>query len=309
MKLALIIFSLCFCLHLQAQKVINVRYPANLPELTIYNGYSIPAVEAGYTLWLPKGRKAKGMIVFAYENRDSIQQDLLIKSAMTNGLAVIFLTTENPIEFLFEDKKLASLAQDLSSACKNFQIPTQNLLFAGHSIAGFRALKLAIFAKQNPAYKHLIPRAIAISDVPLDMNRYYNRCDEHKLMEISGFADVENISMMKYLSDHLDGSPSNSKARYTSYSPYSRTVRNGGNAGYFQDIYIRAYIDTSVNWTSEQHGGNAYDMANFIYQLHLLGSKKATLVQADPPRNAKTSWDIVDERNLVEWFARMCTDQ
>ncbi|WP_235297132.1 hypothetical protein [Portibacter marinus] len=309
MKFQVVVLLLLFSVMLSAQKVFNVRYPSSTKQISIHPGLHIPTISSGYTLWLPKGAKTNGMIVFLYENRDTLQQDLLLKTAMSNGIAVIFMTTDNPLEFLFEESKTKMLAQDLDRVCTNFSIPKKNLLFAGHSIAGIRAMKLAIYLKQNKIFEPIIPKAIAISDVPLDISRFYGKCEKEFSQELGDYEWAGSFSAMQYLSNHLDGNPSNSKARYASYSPYSRTVRNGGNAGYFLDLYIRAYVDENTDWTSIQHGGNAYDMANFINQLRLLGSDKAILVQSKLPRNTKSSWDLVDERNLVEWFARLCVQK
>ncbi len=303
--LSLALFLVC-SISVASQKVINVRYPAASSEITLLPGLDIPTKEGGYTLWLPKYQKSKGMIVFTYENRDSLQQDRLIRTAMNEGLAVIFLTTDHPLEFLFDEKRTKSLAEDIVRVCDNFGIPHANLLYAGHSIAGTRALKLAIFTKQNKAFKHISPKAIAIADVPLDMNRYYSSCQEEMVEEVDALSANSEFSGMDFLSSHLDGTPTTSKARYTSYSPYSKTVRNGGNAPYFNDVYVRAYVDFKVNWTNERQGGNAYDLANFVNQLKLLGNDNATLIQAEAPRKAKSTWDIVDERKLVQWFSKMC---
>ena len=307
MRIQLIIsFCLLFGV-ISAQKVLNVRYPAKSNTIELVKGVSIPSIPAGYTLWLPKKNQAIGLIVIPHQRRDSVQQTKLIKYALLNSLGVLYISTDNPLEFLFDEKKTKALADDILRACVNFNIPDNNLLFIGCSLTGTRALKLAIFSSQEKKFARITPKAVAICDVPLDMHRFYSSNQE--LSAYTNLSDSANFSASAYLEDNLDGTPTNSKARYASYSPYSKYVRNGGNAAYFVKMHVRGYIDADVNWNNEKLGQNSYDIANFINQLNLLGSTRADMIVSSSKKKSGNSWDIVDEKELVSWFVKLLKEE
>ncbi|GLR15818.1 hypothetical protein [Portibacter lacus] len=306
MKFQLLIGLLLLLGSANAQKVINVRYPVPSNEVELIPGISVPAIEPGYTLWLPNGKETKGMIIIPFQRRDSLYQDNLIKYALRSKLALMYTTTDNPLEFLFSDHKSKALADDILKVCDNFKIPKNNLFFYGIALSGTRALKLTIFIMQNKAYEDLKPRAIAISDSPLDMNRFYKLLDKPIEIPLDQLTIKEQHVTKKYLVQELDGSPTTSKARYNSYSPYTKTVRNGGNAAYFTRLPLRAYVRSNVNWASDHAGGFDYDLSEFVHQLELLGSTKATIVEVEPGKNSLTAQSGIDERELVRWFSDQC---
>jgi hypothetical protein len=55
-------------------------------------------------LWVPK-EVSKGMIVFFTENRDTTNKTTIIELALKNQLAVLFATTDNPVEFFLKNQK------------------------------------------------------------------------------------------------------------------------------------------------------------------------------------------------------------
>ena len=318
MKQCQFIFFLSFFVlgisEIHSQKVINVAYPAE-GEIELAEGISIPKIEPGYTLWLPEIGKPAGMIVFPHSRREQVRTEAIIRYALKNQLAVIYVTTDNRLEFLFEEKKIKEIADYVSTACAQFDIPSDNLMYCGMSLAGTRAMKLAIFTKQEKDYGHIIPKAIAICDAPLDMVRVYN---SSKLAVELNFEPI-SANEGKWVSEYLEtniGTPENSLASYNYFSPYRRSVRNGGNTSYFRDIHVRAYTEPDVNWWIENrrkdyYGMNAYDLAGFINQLLILESDKASLIttsnkgkQPDGTRQFH-SWNIVDEMELVNWFRNL----
>ena len=88
---------------LTGQKVINVEYPVK-GGIVLSHTVTIDKIKSGYTLWLPK-KDGRGLIVFFDENRDTINKTSIIKLAIKNKLATLFVTTDNPVEYLFEESK------------------------------------------------------------------------------------------------------------------------------------------------------------------------------------------------------------
>ena len=302
---------------LSAQKVINVEYPSK-GNIVFSEKKTFPKINSGYTLWLPK-ETSKGMIVFFNENRDTVNKLPIIDLTLKNKLATLFVTTNNQVEFLFEESKMKELEGYIYEAISKNKIPKNNLLYCGMSLAGTRALKLAAFSQTIQSTYKLIPKAIAICDAPLDMVRNYRECKKASDLNLNPIGASESEWISSYLKSNLKGTPQEALNTYINYSPFCYTAENGGNARAFKNIYLRCYTEPDVNWWIENrgrdyYGMNAIDLAALVNQLKILGSKKAELIITigkgfqDGNRHPH-SWSIVDEKELVEWFVRLAADK
>src|SRR5258705_1444973 len=119
-----------FIAHLlAAQKVITIEYPSK-GNIVFSEKKTFPKINSGYTLWLPK-EASKGMIVFFNENRDTVNKLPIIDLALKNKLATLFVTTNNQVEFLFEESKMKELEGYIYEAISKNNIPKNNLLYCG----------------------------------------------------------------------------------------------------------------------------------------------------------------------------------
>jgi hypothetical protein len=303
---------------LRSQQIIDVEYPSE-GSIILSEKMTLPKIKGGYTLWLPK-ETSKGLIVFFGENRDTVNKSPIIDLALKNQLAILFVTTNNPVEFLFEDSKMKELEGYIYEAISKNNIPKDNMLYCGMSLAGTRALKLAAFSQISQATYKLIPKAIAICDAPLDMVRNYRECKKASELNLNPIGASESEWVSSYLKKNLKGTPQEAMSAYINYSPFCYTAENGGNAKAFKNIYLRCYPEPDVNWWIENrgrdyYGMNAIDLAALVNQLRILGSKKAELIittgkgfRQDGSRHPH-SWSIVDENELVEWFIRLTADK
>ena len=325
MKLLLLYFLLtpliftalqCSMRHagLDAHKIINVEYPSE-GNIVLSNKVTVPKIKSGYTLWVPK-EESKGVVVFFDKNRDTINKTPIIDLALNNKLATLFVTTDNEVEFLFEESKMKELEGYIYDAISKYNIPKDNMLYCGMSLAGTRALKMAAFAKTIQSTYKLIPKAIAICDAPLDMVRNYRECKKASELNLNPIGASESEWVSSYIRSNLKGTPEQAMSAYINYSPFCYTAENGGNATAFKNIYLRCYTEPDVNWWIENrgrdyYGMNAIDLAGLVNQLRILGSKKTELIittgkgiREDGSRHPHT-WNIVDEKELVEWFVRL----
>lgn len=145
---SLLAIFLCSGYSLFSQRVINIEFPTE-GDISLTKDIAIPKVNPGYTIWLPEVANIKGMIVFTHPRRDTLNQDTLIQYALANHLAVLYATTDNRLEFFFEEDRLQEIEDYLQEAIRKYSIPKTNLLYAGMSLEGTRALKLAIFGRQE----------------------------------------------------------------------------------------------------------------------------------------------------------------
>ena len=299
---------------LTAQHVINVEYPS-AGSIVYSKKTTLLKIKSGYTLWLPN-EISKGIIVFFDENRDTVNKLPIIDLALKNQLAVLFVTTNNQVEFLFEESKIKELEGYIYEAISKNNIPKNNMLYCGMSLAGTRALKLAAFSQTTQSTYKLIPKAIAICDAPLDMVRNYRECKKASDLNINPVGATESEWVSSYIKSNLKGTPEQALNAYIKYSPFCYTAENGGNAKAFKNIYLRCYTEPDVNWWIENrgrdyYGMNAVDLAALVNQLKILGSKRAEIIttmgkgfREDGSRHPH-SWSIVDENELVEWFTRL----
>lgn len=318
--LALFVLNATRCIDTttSSKKVINVEYPSK-GEIFLSEKMSLPKIASGYTLWLPN-ENSKGLVVFFDRNRDTINKMPIIDLALKNKLATLFVTTDNEVEFLFEESKMKELEGYINEVIAKNNIPKDNMLYCGMSLAGTRALKIAAFSQTAQSTFKLIPKAIAICDAPLDMVRNYNECKKASQLNLNPTGAAESEWVAAYLRSNLNGAPQESLASYIKYSPFCYSAENGGNASAFKNIYLRCYTEPDVNWWIENrgrdyYGMNAIDLAALVNQLKISGSKKAELIttvekgfREDGSRHPH-SWNIVDEKELIEWFTRLPADK
>ena len=301
-----------------SQKVINVKYPSK-GEIVLSEKVRFPKIASGYTLWLPE-ENSRGLVVFFDEILDTTNKIPIIELGLKNKLATLFITTDNPVEYLFEESKMKELEGYINEAIIKNNIPKDNMLYCGMSLAGTRALKMAVFSQTKESEYKLIPKAIAICDAPLDMVRNYNECKKASQLNLNPIGASESEWVSSYLKTNLRGTPQESLDAYIAYSPFCYTAENGGNAKAFKNIYLRCYTEPDVNWWIENrgrdyYGMNAVDLAALVNQLKILGSKKAELIitagkgiREDGTRHPH-SWSIVNENELIEWFTRLPSDK
>lgn len=309
----LIIFILfLFSSIISAQKVFN--YENNeAGEIFLTPDISIPKIHSGYTVWLPDSGKINGLIVFTHSRRDTIKSEFIIDYAIQHQLAVLYATTENRLEFFFDNSKMLEIESYIQEVLNNFKIPKQNILLCGMSLEGTRALKLTIFSQSQDSYYKLKPKAIAICDSPLDMVRFHKEMVKAIKLNFTAITANEGTWISGYLESNLGGTPKENLNNYIKYSPYCYIADGGEYLTLFTDIAIRAYTEPDVNWWIETrrkdyYSMNAIDLAAFVNELKILGNESAELIitqnkgyHPDGTRHPH-SWSIVDEKELVDWF-------
>ncbi|MEM7163136.1 MAG: hypothetical protein AAF487_11930 [Bacteroidota bacterium] len=303
--------------HVFSQKCINVEYPEN-GTITLTKEIQIPKVNSGYTLWLPSKDTANGMLVFFHGRRDTASADALINMALENQLAVLYVTTDNPVEFLFKKSKMQFIEQQMNEVCTNYGIPQNALLFCGMSLAGTRALKQSLFYSDSLSKYRIRPRAIAVCDAPLDMIRFHKEAVKSGQLAFHPLAANEGIWTSQYLEKNLGGPPKDAIHEYLDYSIYSY-IGGAKNLGPIRSTWVRAYTEPDVHWWIETrrkdyYGMNAIDLAALVNELKIMGNSHAELVttrskgyKPDGQRHPH-SWSIVDEKELIQWFVNILSN-
>ncbi len=271
---------------------------------------AIPRQPAGYSVALPAGPPAGGLVFFHYKP-DTLNAPLIAR-AHREGLAVVYLSSGNQLEFLFADSVMAILESYLAEATSRYGIPQDRLLFAGMSLEGTRALKMAQFAASPASRFRIRPRAVMACDAPLDFLRFWASCDKAERLEINEVAANEGRWVTAALEQNLGGTPREAPGTYRTYSPFYRDMPPEDLA-YLRGVAIRLYSEPDVQWWITERGKDYYDMntidaAALVNTLRLGGHDQASLILTAQAgylpdgRRHPHSWSIVDESELVRWF-------
>jgi hypothetical protein len=275
----------------------------------------------GYTLIEPAGDAPREGVVLLLDARPFDAESFeftpgtLDAEATARGLAVLHVTTGNPLDFLFEDTAVREVAERVLAILKEHGLERIPVFLAGLSLGGTRALRLAKIVRSDPSGWDLPIAAVAIADAPLDMVRLWHA--ELRAAE-AGFhpAAADEGRWVTYLLEtQLGGSPASARARYVEYSPYVFGEADGGNALHLRNLPLRAYHEPDVDWWIEHrrksyYSMNSLDLAGLVNQLRLLGNDRAELITSHGARSGYAegasphTWSIVDNADLVEWFLR-----
>jgi len=277
---------------------------------------AIPVENAGYTLVLPEDNEAEGLVIFLNSHRDAgkvVADESLEFYALENNLGILFITTGNRLEFFFSEDSIKKVDRYIGGVIETYNIPKENLFFAGMSLSGTRALKYAQFCVEGKSGYGILPAAVAVCDAPLDFVRFWKETDKAKRLNFNPVTANEGEWVTGYLESNLKGTPEENLDAYQNYSVYCYIVDNGGNVKLLKNIPVRAYTEPDVLWWMETrrkdyYAMNAIDLAGMINELNILGNENAELIitynkgyHPDGTRHPH-SWSIVDNEDLVNWF-------
>lgn len=313
-KICLIIIILFGC-NSFAQKI--YQHEEKLEgQIFLTETIAIPVENAGYTLVLPDDNNADGLVVFLNSHRDAgkvVEEPSLEFYALQNNLGILFVTTGNKLEFFFSEDSIKKVDRYIGEVVKKYNIPKENLLFAGMSLSGTRALKYTQFCIEGKSEFGIIPAAVAVCDSPLDFVRFWLETDKAKRLNFNPVTANEGEWVTGYLESNLGGTPEAKLEAYQDFSVYCYTADQGGNVKLLKDIPVRAYTEPDVLWWMETrrkdyYAMNAIDLAAMINELNILGNENAELIvtydkgyHPDGTRHPH-SWSIVDNEDLIHWF-------
>lgn len=317
MTTRLVLLVLLFSVTSKAQYVEQHREETG-DQIFLTESIAIPAEEPGYTLVLPEAGKAKGLIVFFNADRDTASK--IFRLTIPRNIGVMFVTTGNRLEFFFDDDRMVQIEKYLHFVLFEHKVPERNLMYAGMSLAGTRAVKFSSFSSSSRSEYHLTPLCLAICDAPLDFVRFWVEMNKAKQVKATPVTTNEATWVTGYLERNLKGTPSNRLDAYLAYSPFSHTNTDTASLARFREIRIGTYTEPDVLWwmrtrKKDYYGMNSLDLAAFINELNILGNTEAQLVVTqdkgylpDGTRHPH-SWSIVDEQELVEWFDKAIAEE
>jgi len=279
---------------------------------------AIELTDRGYTLILPAEGRPAGLAVFFDGWRVAVSEGMppagtFDHAALSRGMGILRLTTGNPLDFYFDDATLRSVTDRIQRALTSRQLDDVALYFAGLSLGGTRALKLAVFLNQHAGEFWIAPAAVAVVDAPLDMARLWHAEQRAVQRGFNPTAADEGRWVSYLLETNLGGTPDHEFDRYVQYSPFTYSAQAGGNTVFLRGVPIRAYHEPDVAWWIEErrkdyYGMNSIDLAALINELKLQGNDRAELITTYRARegvgegSSPHTWSFVDNADLVAWF-------
>lgn len=273
----------------------------------------VPTEDAGYTLICPENN-ILGLIVTFHAGRDTSHpgyEQRLAFDALHEQVATLFVTTGHRFDFLFDTARMQLLDRYISDVVRQYQIPENKILYTGMSLAGTRAIKMALWNYQG--FGSVKPSALALCDPPLDFIRFW-RAQRHSITNETHPTSVSEATWTNYLLEqNLGGTPEEAYQSYAAYSPYVKMNSIDPKLHFLESIPIRIYTEPDLDWWMENRNRDAYginslDASAIIGDLRLLGNERAEHITSqnkgfrpDGTRHPH-SWSIVDNAELVQWF-------
>lgn len=297
------------------------RYQAAAGTIRIGPGPSdlFPRTDLGYTLITPGGGATVRAVVVIFDGFRVSNANLapvehsLEAEALHAGVAILRLTTGDPLDFLFADDAVDTLLERMEGVVEEHRLEGVPLLFTGLSLAGTRAARAAIRLREEPGrFPSLSLRALAVVDAPLDMARMFRSETKARRDRAHPAAAGEAAWVLFRLQESLGAGPIEARAAFERYSPVSESAEDGGRMRALVGLAVRAYHEPDIDWWIANRSKNYYqinspDLALLVERLRALGGR-ADLVTTWNARDGVAfgstphTWTIVDNKVLIAWF-------
>ena len=276
----------------------------------------IPYSKQGFTIHLPHDNSI-GTIIFlsgsAMDTTRNADEFALIKPALANNMAVLFVSTGKVFEFLFTDAEINVVDKLIGESLSKHKLIDKPKILAGTSFGGTMALKYSEYCLLNKSKFKFKANAIVLCDAPLDMVRMFHEQEQALKNNVHPAATGEAQWVLAFLRRYLGGSPDEAMENYIRYSPFVYSDVKKSKIELFKNMPIRMYHEPDINWWVENRGKdyntiNSIDLAGFYNYLRKAGNPEVELITSWNKRknynngSSPHTWSIVDDDELVEWM-------
>jgi len=269
--------------------------------------------ELFYYLLIPE-EKPIGVLVLLPAAWETVEHAIsstkvLCETALKNNIAVIYPSVNQHI--VLNTENLFFMNSVFEHAVTNYDLPSGKFVLGGLSMGGHLSLRYAELSFDKEEQTFIQPIAVFNVDGPTDLENLY-LIWEGNLLNLRNMNKDEGNYVISVLEKHTGGSPRDYHDQYLSYSIFSKSELNGGNAHFLKDIPVRIYNDVDVNWWITNRGSdlysmNALDQSAMINFLNGIGNDKAEFINAfgkgyriEGNRHPH-SWSIVDPEECLSW--------
>jgi hypothetical protein len=270
------------------------------------------SVQNFYVVRPPRGNVIGAVVLVSAGLSDNAK-----KSAYNSGILLMTaVTTDADLDFLMNDALLKRLDSMIHEASVKYKIPLNHIVIGGMSAAGALAVRYAEYCARKESAFGIMPIALFAADPPLDYERLYNESENAVIRDFNPDAVTEGKELIALFNKELKGSPVEKRKVYQRVSPFSHTMKNGGNAEVLKNMNVRMYSEQDINWWINNRRKDFYDLniidvAAFVNQLKLLGNNNVELIATSNKGYRKDgsrhphSWSIVDDIELLAWCTQL----
>lgn len=270
----------------------------------------------GYYLAIqPQSKNIKGVVVLLtsfMSPENLLPETKLHNVAYTNDILTIVTST---IQKLYADstaiKRLTVIMKDVVT---RFSADTSKFALAGYDEAGNIALRYTELTYENPSAYLIQPKAVVGIDSPVDLSGLWHWAEK----QIKKNYWPGAVGDAKYYLDAMtkeNGTIYANPEAYKKLSPFNRNEEILGNERYLQNVPVRLYYDTDIEWQLKNRRNSFYDTkmadgSELISRLLLSGNDQAEFVASKQPglrsdgSRRPNSISIVNEVDCIHWIKR-----
>lgn len=293
-------------LFLHAQDIERIHFDA--ADST--NGY--------YLAVQPQSKKIQGVLVLltSFLPPESLLPETKLHNvACVNDLLTIALSCKQKL--YADSAATARLTAVLTDIRQRYGAHKDRFVLAGYGEAGTIALRYTELCYEKPAAFPLQPKAVMGIDTPVDLFGLWRWSE--KQIEKNYWPGA--VGDARYYLDAMTrehGTIYANTDTYKSLTPFYAGATTTGNEQYLQNIPVRLYYDTDIQWQLQNRRNGFYDTnmpdaAELIKRLLLLGNRQAEFMAARQPgtrsdgTRSPAAMSIVDETACIQWVKK-CLD-
>ena len=270
----------------------------------------------GYYLAIqPQSKDIKGVVVLltSFMSPESLLPETKLHNvAYTNDILTIVASTKQK---LYADSAVSErISSILKDVVARFSPDTSKFALAGYDEAGNIALRYTELTYENPSAYLVQPKAVFGIDSPVDLFGLWHWAER----QIKKNYWPGAVGDAKYYLDVMtkeNGTIYNNSGKYKKLTPFDRNDETTGNEKYLQNVPVRLYYDTDIEWQLKNRRNSFYDTkmadgSELISRLLLYGNDQAEFVASKQPglrsdgTRRPNSISIVNEVECIHWIKR-----
>ncbi len=232
--------------------------------------------------------------------------------ASANNMLTVFASLNNSL--CADSATLLNIEKIIKNVTSVYKVDTSHIVLGGYIYAGNIILRYTELSYQFPSEYGVRPKAVLAINCPVDLVELTRICEREIQKNYIPVSVNESSFILKTLADEC-GPVNGNIDNYISLSPFYYNSLSSGNERFLQNVAVRLYYDTDINWELKNRRDGYYDTylpggSELIKRLLLMGNTKAEFVESKNPgirsnglRNP-SSWSVVDEVECIQWVKK-----
>lgn len=255
--------------------------------------------------------EATVVLIASFGNPEGLLPETRLHNvAYANNMLTIMATMNGA--WYANDYAMKRLDALIKHVVDKYHVDPSTFVLAGFDLAGNLALRYTELTHERPAGFIVHPKAVFAVESPVDLFGFWRKCER----QIKKNYYPGTVGESKYFLDVMtkeNGTIYNQPGNYQKLSPFYMDSDSTGNERYLQNVAVRLYYDTDINWHLKNRRNSLYDTnipdgSELINRLLLMGNENAEFVSAKQPGMLSNgmrmpySLSIVDAPECIQWI-------